>query len=94
MNRQKIGETLDQERATSRQEGGSHYRNYQIQPIEYITANGIGFLAGNVIKYATRYKDKNGPEDIRKAIHYLELILEFEYSEPPVINSETSELGY
>lgn len=66
-------------KATDRQEGGSHYRNYKIQPIEYILANGIGFLAGNVVKYVTRYKAKNGAEDIRKAIHYLELILEFEY---------------
>ena len=80
MNRQQIGEMLDKERASKRQEGGSHYRNYSIQPIEYIVANDLGFLAGNVVKYVTRYKDKNGAEDIRKAIHYLELILEFEYS--------------
>jgi Protein of unknwon function (DUF3310) len=82
MNRQQIGEMLDRER----QVGGKHYRGYAIQPIEYIVANGIGFLAGNVIKYATRYKDKNGAEDIRKAIHYLELILEFEY---PVAKEST-----
>jgi hypothetical protein len=62
------------------QPGGDHYRKYPIQPIEYIVANNIGFLPGNVIKYVTRYKDKNGAEDIRKAIHYLEMILEFEYS--------------
>lgn len=76
MNRQEVGEALD---ALRRQEGGTHYRDYPIQPVEYIVADGIGFLAGNVIKYATRYRDKNGAEDIRKAIHYLELILEFEY---------------
>ena len=75
MNRQEIGEQLDRER----QVGGSHYRNYAIQPIEYIVANGLSFLAGNVVKYVTRYKDKNGLEDINKAIHYLELIKEFEY---------------
>lgn len=75
MNRQEIGEHLDRER----QVGGSHYRNYAIQPIEYIVANDLSFLAGNVVKYVTRYKDKNGLEDINKAIHYLELIKEFEY---------------
>ena len=72
-----------------RQEGGQHYRGYPIQPVEYIVANGIGFLAGNVIKYVTRYKDKGGAADIRKAIHYLELILEFEY--PNVVNSASNQ---
>ena len=72
-------------KATDIQEGGTHYRAYPIQPIQYIVANGIGFLAGNVIKYVTRYGRKNGAEDIRKAIHYLQLILEFEY--PTAVNS-------
>lgn len=89
--RREVGEYLDTLR---KQEGGTHYRNYPIQPIEYIVANGIGFLAGNVIKYATRYRDKNGEEDIRKAIHYLELILEFEYPQAPVVSSEAHERGY
>jgi hypothetical protein len=66
-----------------KQEGGNHYRNFPIQPIKYIVANGIGFLAGNVVKYVTRYRAKNGAEDILKAIHYLELILEFEYAAKP-----------
>lgn len=65
--------------AKSYQVSGTHYLKYKIQPTEYIVANGIGFLAGNVIKYTTRYKDKNGADDIRKAIHYLNMILEFEY---------------
>ena len=72
-----------------KQPGGDHYRKYAIQPIEFIVANGIGFLAGNVIKYVTRYRDKNGAEDIRKAIHYLEMILEFEY--PPGSKVESLE---
>jgi hypothetical protein len=90
MNRKEIGEHLD---ALRRQEGGTHYRSYAIQPVEYIVANGIGFLAGNVIKYATRYRDKNGAEDIKKAIHYLELILEFEYPQPPVVASAPYDTG-
>jgi hypothetical protein len=62
--------------------GGDHYKKYAIQPLDYIVANDLSFLAGNAIKYITRYKDKNGAEDIRKAIHYLELLLEYEYKEP------------
>jgi hypothetical protein len=67
--------------ALNTQPGGDHYRKLPIQPVEYIIANGLGFLAGNVIKYATRYKDKGGAEDIRKIKHYCDLILEFEYKE-------------
>lgn len=67
--------------ALATQQGGDHYRKLSIQPVEYIIANGIGFLAGNVIKYASRYKDKGGAEDIRKIKHYCDLILEFEYKE-------------
>jgi len=65
--------------ALDKQPGGSHYKKYKIQPVEYTVANNLSFLAGNVIKYVTRYKDKGGAEDIRKAMHYLELILQFEY---------------
>ena len=63
------------------QEGGNHYKKCKIQPIEYIHANNIGYLEGNVIKYVTRHKDKNGVEDIKKAMHYLELILEMQYGD-------------
>ena len=63
------------------QVGGDHYRRYKIQPVEYAIANGMGPLAFNIVKYATRYKDKGGKEDIKKLIHYAKLILEFEYGE-------------
>lgn len=62
--------------ATKRQVGGKHYTDYKIQPIEFITSNNIGFIEGNVIKYVTRFRQKNGIEDIDKAIHYLELLKE------------------
>ena len=62
-----------------KQEGGAHYKDMIIQPVEYITANRLGFLEGNVIKYITRHIAKNGAEDIRKAIHYCELILATRY---------------
>jgi hypothetical protein len=60
---------------------GNHYKDKGIQPIVYIHANNLGFCAGNVVKYVTRYKIKGGAADIRKAIHYLELLLELEYKD-------------
>jgi hypothetical protein len=71
----------DKDIGLQRQEGGDHYRRFKIQPVEFIIANQLGFLAGNIVKYATRYKFKGGAEDVRKIIHYCELILEFEYSD-------------
>lgn len=63
-------------RALDVQEGGDHYKTKKIQPVEYIMANGIGFMEGNVIKYVSRWKDKNGVEDLKKARHYLDLLIE------------------
>jgi hypothetical protein len=56
--------------------GGSHYKNKGVQPIEYIMANGLGFCEGNVIKYVSRWRDKNGLDDLLKAKHYLEFLIE------------------
>jgi hypothetical protein len=67
--------------ALEKQIGGNHYKGCAIQPVEYIYANGIGYLPGNVIKYITRYKSKGGAEDVKKAIHYCQMILELEYKE-------------
>lgn len=66
--------------ALQEQVGGDHY-HLPIQPVEYIHRNGLDFLQGNVIKYITRHKMKNGAEDVRKAIHYCRLILQLEYGE-------------
>lgn len=63
-------------RAVDRQEGGNHYKDCAIQPIQYIFANELGFAEGNVIKYVSRWKAKNGVEDLRKARHYLDLLIE------------------
>lgn len=57
--------------------GGSHYKTLKIQPIEYIMANDLGWCEGNIIKYTTRYKQKNGVNDLRKVIHYAELLIDF-----------------
>jgi hypothetical protein len=65
--------------AYDKQEGGKHYQ-LPIQPVDYIVNNNIGYREGNVIKYVTRHHVKNGAEDIKKAIHYLEMILETDYT--------------
>lgn len=67
--------------ALNTQEGGDHYKKYPVQPIEYAMANGLNYCQANAIKYVTRYKDKNGAEDLRKAIHNIEILLEIEYGE-------------
>lgn len=56
--------------------GGSHYRNKGIQPIELIVALNLNFIEGNIVKYITRYKEKNGVQDIMKCIHYSQLAIE------------------
>lgn len=61
--------------------GGSHYRAGGIQPVQYIEANGLGFCEGNVIKYVTRHRLKGGADDLRKARHYIDLLLEMVYGE-------------
>lgn len=58
------------------QVGGSHYKDMSIQPIEYIIANKLGYIEGNIIKYISRYKSKNGLEDLKKAKHYLDILIE------------------
>lgn len=60
------------------QVGGTHYKTMKIQPIEYIYANGIGYLEGNVIKYVSRWKDKGGVADLEKARHYLDILISLE----------------
>lgn len=67
-------------KASSVQVGGSHYKDFAIQPAEFIHKNNIGFLEGNVIKYVCRHKGKDGAEALRKARHYIDLLLEYEYS--------------
>jgi hypothetical protein len=60
------------------QHGGNHYKTKSIQPWDYVAANNLGFFEGNAIKYITRHKDKNGVEDLKKAIHYLQKLIELE----------------
>jgi hypothetical protein len=58
------------------QYGGDHYKNKAIQPWDYISSNNMGFLEGCIIKYVSRYQDKNGIEDLHKARHFLEKLIE------------------
>jgi len=64
--------------ALKEQVGGDHYSKLAIQPVTYINANGLSYLQGNVIKYVTRYKDKNGLQDLEKAKHYINMLIELE----------------
>ena len=64
--------------ALKKQEGGGHYKDMKIQPVEYIHGNGIGFIEGCVIKYVSRWRKKNGVEDLRKARHFLDMLIELE----------------
>ena len=64
---------------SDKQIGGEHYKHMKIQPTEFISVNGIPFIEGNVIKYVCRHAHKNGKEDVLKAIHYLNLLIEYHY---------------
>lgn len=62
--------------ANNIQIGGRHYKTQGIEPWDFIYSNNIGFLEGNVIKYVSRYKEKNGLVDLQKAQHYLQKLIE------------------
>ena len=61
--------------------GGDHYKTMVIQPVTYIHKNAIGYMEGNVIKYVSRWRGKNGLQDLKKARHYLDLLIEMESGE-------------
>lgn len=63
---------------SAKQVAGNHYTRLKIQPMEYCLANNLNYAQANAIKYVTRYKNKGGVEDLKKAIHCIELLIEFE----------------
>ena len=65
-------------KASNTQIGGSHYSDMAIQPTEFIHKNNLSFIQGNIIKYVCRYKSKGGIEDLNKAKHYIDLLIELE----------------
>ena len=71
------GTTYD---SLSKQVDGNHYNSMKIQPAEFINENKLLFAEGNAIKYICRHAIKGKEEDVKKAIHYLEMILERDYS--------------
>lgn len=71
-------EEMDALNPLDKQVAGSHYKDLPIQPVEYIHANAMGYLEGNVVKYVSRWRKKNGIADLEKAKHYIELLIELE----------------
>jgi hypothetical protein len=72
--------------ANDRQVDGKHYQ-LEIQPWDYITMNRLGYLEGNIIKYVTRYKEKNGVKDLEKARHYIDKLIEVNTQDWQICNS-------
>ena len=73
------------------QVGGNHYTLMAIDPLTYIEANNLGFIEGNIIKYVSRYQNKNGIEDLQKAKHYLERLIEIKEAEAALFLTEDKE---
>ena len=72
---------MKEENALKKQVGGDHYKEWGIQPVEYIFQNNLDYFEGNVVKYITRHRKKGeGKKDVEKAIHYAQLILELYYN--------------
>jgi len=72
--------------AYKKQIGGSHYKDMVIQPSQFINKNKLLFAEGNAIKYICRHTAKNGKEDLEKAKHYIDMIIERDYSKPENTN--------
>jgi len=67
------------------QVGGSHYKNYKIQPMQFFIANNLNYPVAAIIKYVMRYKDKNGIQDLDKAIHIIEMLKEELFNAPQTV---------
>jgi len=62
-----------------KQIGGNHYQKYKIQPSKFVIENKLLFPEGSAIKYIIRHQDKGGKDDLLKAIHFIEMIIERDY---------------
>ena len=74
--------------AYDKQIGGSHYKKMKIQPSKFVIENELLFPEGNVIKYICRHRFKNGKEDLEKAVHFIEMIIERDYPLIPMTEEE------
>lgn len=72
-------EPLRQSEVNATQEGGEHYKKLAIQHWDFVTANKLGYLEGCATKYIIRHQDKNGAEDLKKALHYIHKMLDVYY---------------
>ena len=70
------------------QVGGTHYKTMKIQPVEFILANDLDFCQGNIIKYTCRYKQKGGVEDLKKVIHYAQLLIDNIEKDKPHVDTD------
>lgn len=66
-------------KSLSEQVGGNHYTKFKIQPIEYSMSNGLDACQHSVVKYITRFRDKGGISDLKKAKHMIDLLIDLEY---------------
>jgi hypothetical protein len=73
-----VAYTVQNTGALNVQVGGDHYKKHKIQPIEYIHANNLPFIEGNIVKYITRWREKNGVKDLEKVKHYVDLLIQLE----------------
>lgn len=70
---------MEEIKAFEVQIGGNHYKQMKIQPVDFIYENNIPYMEANVIKYVCRHKVKNGLQDLEKAKHYIDLLIQKEY---------------
>ena len=75
--------------ANDKQVGGDHYKDKAIQPWDFIIGNELAYLEGCIVKYISRHRDKGGLEDLHKARHYLDKLIEVEKSKTPKISLVT-----
>lgn len=74
-------ESSEKSNPLKNQVGGNHYKDLKIQPIEFIHANNIPFCEANAIKYLCRWRNKNGRQDLEKARHYIDLLIQMEFGD-------------
>ena len=74
--------------ALNRQEGGNHYKHFAIQPVTFCELNKLTPAEANVVKYVCRHRFKNGKQDLLKAKHYIDIMLELYYNDETTINKK------
>ena len=78
----------------NKQHGGSHYQKYVIQPSKFVVENKLLYPEGCAIKYIIRHQDKGKKQDLLKAIHFIEMIMERDYAEKEQVKIEEWSVGY